>query len=414
MAADGTPPITPGRVAFEHAETGFTAIGAPDFELTYNAAEAEYTLASADRYLTFVYARMSGASIPHNAVLATASNSGLTATSHVSTAAWARVEATGPDGAQWVIQAARDDADTVKLTAHVWTAGTTRTPEQLLDDERVLATLFASARGGAMLPQAPRPSATAPASAAQPAASAAQPAASAAQPAAPAQPIPLRQYAIPDGSASMMVPDEPDWLIEGAAGSIFANHRQAEMLMGIYTRFLDPMGPTAQMMRSVGQVMPGMPATPRIPAEQALVTIWAGLHNEYAPSAAISNVQITSRDQTSSTQWRDYGVFGIQHTRAGAPWRGAVAVSVSQNPLDDYWRCDCSSILVAADAAPRIWQALVSAWVTFRPASQGPSQADLQIRQIRADSDSDTFDAMRELVQKQREAAGLAEPPEEG
>jgi hypothetical protein len=152
--------------------------------------------------------------------------------------------------------------------------------------------------------------------------------------------------------------------------------------------------------------------SPLVSAEQALTGVWVPARNRFAPDRPFSDVQVERRDQVSGTQWGTAGVFTIRLARAGAPWRGVVAIANSLNPLDAHWRCYSSSILMPQDGDPRVWQALRAGWDSFRPTPRETTPGELQMRQIRSTSDAAWSAGMADINLMRRQAAGMAPKPE--
>jgi hypothetical protein len=386
MGSEATPRVNAERVALQDPSTGFTVIASPDFELVHKPETGVYDLTSEERGLSFQYARLSGAPDPLDAALVAAAQTGLTVISQESNAGWARLETTSADGERSTVQAQRDDMGTLKMVMCGRLAGVKRTPEQEIDDQLVLSILYASARGGAVLPAGP-----------QPTAQAAEPA-----PAA-AEPIPLEDYTTPDGQATGKVPDEPGWSVGGGGGMLYAGHPQrGELWMGVSMRITIPGSQSDMAMRMFG-VPAGTILAPLMSAEQALADVWLPLRGKAEPNVEFGSLEVEDRQHVTSTQWGGSGVFTIRCNRGGAPWRGAVSVTTSQSALDDHWRCYCSSILVPAGGDPRVWQMLLAAWAAFRPNPDEPAPVDDEIRRITRESQAEWFQGLQDLHRMQQE-----------
>jgi hypothetical protein len=386
VGSEATPPVTAERVALQDSSTGFSVIASPDFELVHKPETGVYEVTSQERGLSFQYARLSGAADPLDAALVSAAQTGLTVVSQVSNAGWARLETTAADGEHLTVQAQRDDMGTLKMVLCGRLAGVRRTTEQELDDQVVLSLLYASARGGSVLPAGPQPTA-------QPA----EP-----EPAA-GEPIPLRDYTTPDGQATGRVPAEPGWSVGGEGGLLYAGHPQrGELWMGISLRITTPGGPSDMAMRTFGMTPAGMIVAPPMGAEQALLGVWLPLRNRAEPNVEFGDLEVEAREHLTSTQWGGSGVFTIRCKRGGTPWRGVVSVTTSQVPMDDHWRCYCSSILVPAGGDPRVWETLLAAWAAFRPKPDEPNPVDEEIRKIRRESDAHWLETMQDLHRSQQ------------
>lgn len=414
-----TIPLTEDRVRFEDAETGFSAVASPDFELAHGPETRVYKLTSAQRGLTFHYARLGGVPDPLSVAAGSARRSGLSVVSAANTEGWARLEAETSGGHRWAVEAQRDDTGTVKVVMYGRVDEVERTPEQELDDHLVLATLSASARGGTMIPPEPPPSpAPEPARAPEPEASeppavgedpfyanldrlvresaerASRPFPGAPPPPEFPAPIPLKPYK--DEQVSGKVPDEPGWTVQGGGGMLFAEHpERGELWLGLSTMVTIPGGQMDQMMRGHGLGDGGVTA-PVMSAEQAVNGVWIPLRNKYSPNERFAEVEITGRDHMTGSQWGSSGVFQIRLPRGGKPWRGAVQITTTHSPMDYYWRCYMSSILVPQDGDGRVWMGLLGAWAAFRPGKQA-SAFDREMRQIQIDADKYVFGVMEDI-----------------
>ena len=419
------PPFAADRTVLEDAESGFSVIATPDFELSYDETSGTHDLVSEERDLRVRYRRLPAVD-PLDAALAFTEGGNLRfeLESQVSTPGFARVQASDEYGGRWTIHSEHDETGTTRLVA-TRTGAAERTPEQRLDDQLVLETVRNSARGGPVLRAGPQAEDAAPqaqpAPAAQPRAAAPQPAQPQPAQPQPAQPqtfaeqasripeaIPVKSYESPDQSVTGKVPDEPDWHVDSAGGMLYAGAPgRGELHMGFGQMYLLPGGFSHQSIAQFG-MGGGWKVAPFKTAEQALIDHWLEMRNQLDPAGQMANLEIGTRSQMTQTQYGSGGIFQVTYTRAGQPWRGQAAVGTFANPMDDHWRAYFSSISIPADGDHRVWAALLECWQAYKGTPTGVTKHAAEIRAIQKDANAYTYAKLREVNQGMREAYGLA------
>jgi hypothetical protein len=465
------PPFAADRSVLEDAETGFSVIAAPGFELSHDEVSGTYDLTSMERDLRVRYRRLPAVD-PLEAALAFTEGGNLrfTLESQVSTPGFARVEAVDEYGGRWTVHAEHDELGTTRLVA-ARVGAAERTPEQQLDDQLVLETIRNSARGGPVLRAGPevqpaeRAAEPAEAAAAEPEVrlidaagrgtpgvepepaapepepAAAEPAPAAAEPAAaPSDPLDaiidmakgtasrprpaaledrfqagealeLREFQSADQTVTGKVPAGPGWTVEGAGGMLHAdNPQQGELAMGFSQTYSLPNGMMQMAMRGFG-VTSTTEVAPFKPAEQALIDHWLAMRNKFAPQLAFGGLEVTGRSHLTTTMAGSSGVFTVNFTRAGQPWRGTVSVATSLSAIEENWRCWFSSMTMPADAPQSVWFALLACWQAYKSTAPTETQTQRDIRDIAREGDKYVYGKLREINQGMRETYGLAPKP---
>jgi hypothetical protein len=383
-------------VTLEEAATGFSVAAPPDFQLSFKPENGVYTLRSDTRDITFQCAWVSGDGSALDAARRASDGTHLTTVSEEHNPDWAQIETTTEEGRPWTVQVQRDHTGVMKVAAYGREGGVTRSPEEQVEDERVLAKLFASAHGGAVI-HVPRPPA--------PVAAQAAPAQAAPAPPAPAPPpIGLKDLVADDGSASGKVPDEPGWSSGAAGGMLSAsNPDRGELMMGFNSMITLPGGSFDIAMRTFGFVPKGTIVAPLMPAQQALVELWPRVRNELEPQLALAGVQVEGAYHVTTNAWGGSGVFSVRFTRAGRPWRGRVSIATVQNPLDDQWRLYYSSIAVPDGGDPRVWDALDAGWRAFHAGPRPEPEIEQEIRAERKRADDVVFSGLQDINKSLRD-----------